>query len=147
MLIVVTKKQKMEHLQGEKLKEKERILDVMRKADIYTITLDSLIDLYLDAHEIYVSKYEAWKALGFPETKRHTNKAGATNATKHPLAQQVETWSLKKAKYLEMLGLTNKQYATNRVVGGGGKKDELEKPPEQHADELEEHRKKWRVKS
>nr|WP_246414984.1 P27 family phage terminase small subunit [Listeria farberi] len=137
----------MEHLQGEKLKEKERILDVMIKADIYTITLDSLIELYLDAHEIYVSKYEAWKALGFPETKRHTNKAGATNATKHPLAQQVETWSLKKAKYLEMLGLTNKQYATNRVVGGGGKKDELEKPQEQHADELEEHRKKWRVKS
>ncbi|EAW7133886.1 P27 family phage terminase small subunit [Listeria monocytogenes] len=144
---MVTKKQKLEHLQGEKLKEKERILDVMRKADIYTITLDSLIDLYLDAHEIYVSKYEAWKALGFPETKRHTNKAGATNATKHPLAQQVETWSLKKAKYLEMLGLTNKQYATNRVVGGGGKKDELEKPPEQTMDELEEHRKKWRVKS
>ncbi|EBF5150451.1 P27 family phage terminase small subunit [Listeria monocytogenes] len=144
---MVTKKQKLEHLQGEKLKEKERILDVMRKADIYTITLDSLIDLYLDAHEIYVSKYEAWKGLGFPETKRHTNKAGATNATKHPLAQQVETWSLKKAKYLEMLGLTNKQYATNRVIGGGGKKDELEKPLEQHADELEEHRKKWRVKS
>lgn len=140
---MATIKQKQAHLEEQKELERKRIMDILQKTDLYNITLDPLIELYLDAHEIYLSKYEAWRAKAFPETKRHTNKAGATNQTKHPLAQQVETWSLKKAKYLEMLGLSNKKVARNQVIGGG-RVEEMDKPPEQpEVDELAAHRVKW----
>lgn len=33
--------------------EKTRILEIMRKSDLYTITLDPLIESYLDIFEVY----------------------------------------------------------------------------------------------
>jgi phage terminase small subunit len=105
---LTTKKERQKIVSEKTEVEKNRILKIMRDADIYTLTLDPLIETYLDAYEIYQTMYLEWKEKGFPATQRHTNKAGATNNSKHPLAQQVETWSQKKARYLELLGLTNK---------------------------------------
>lgn len=126
--------------------EKARILHIMQLSDIYTITLDPLIESYLDIFEIYQYKFLAWKEKGFPETQKYTNKSGATNPAKHPLAQQVETWSDKKIKALDLLGLTNKATTGRKVTGGSTarKNEEITRPEEKPVDELAEHRNKWR---
>lgn len=125
--------------------EKNRILKIMRDADIYTLTLDPLIESYLDIFEIYMTMYIQWKEKGFPATQRHTNKAGATNNSKHPLAQQVETWSDKKTKALALLGLTNNNKPGKIVTGGSSvRKEEEMTKPEPVMDELTAHRNKWR---
>lgn len=126
--------------------EKERILQVMLKSDLYTITLDPLIESYLDIFEIYQYKFTLWKEKGFPETQKFTNKTGATNQTKHPLAQQVETWADKKMKALDLLGLTNKSSTGKKVTGGSTARqdEEITRPDEKPVDELAEHRNKWR---
>lgn len=128
--------------------EKARILEIMQLSDIYMITLDPLIESYLDIFEIYQYKFLAWKEKGFPETQKYTNKSGATNPSKHPLAQQVETWSDKKMKALDLLGLTNKSNVGRKITGGSTARqnEEIKRPEEKQVDELAEHRKKWRKK-
>lgn len=140
-----TKKQRQAIVAKKTAEEKKRILDIMRKADIYTLTLDPLIESYLDIYEIYQTMFIEWKDKGFPTTQRHTNKAGATNNSKHPLAQQVESWSDKKTKALDLLGLTNKGKVGKMITGGSSvnKDDEMEKP-KVVVNELEAHRIKWR---
>lgn len=126
--------------------EKARILHIMQLSDIYTITLDPLIESYLDIFEIYQYKFLAWKEKGFPETQKYTNKSGATNPTKHPLAQQVEFWSDKKMKALDYLGLTNKAAIGKKVTGGSTARqdEEIKRPNAGPIDELAKHRSKWR---
>lgn len=143
-----TKKQRQEIVAAKTAEEKNRILKIMQEADIYTRTLDPLFESYLDIYEIYQTMFIEWKEKGFPATQRHTNKAGATNNSKHPLAQQVETWSEKKMKALGELGLTNKIKPKNVVTGRTTARhdDVMTKQPEV-VDELAEHRKKWREKS
>lgn len=140
-----TKKQRQQVVADKTEGEKNRILKIMRDADIYTLTLDPLIESYLDIYEIYQTMYIEWKEKGFPATQRHTNKAGATNNSKHPLAQQVETWAEKKMKALDALGLSNKS-KTGRLVTGGSsvKSNEEVTKPEAVVDELAAHRNKWR---
>lgn len=147
---MATKKQKeLMRIVDLKVKdEKNRVLEVMEKAGIYTLTLEPLLESYLDTFEIYTTMYLRWREAGFPETQKYTNKAKATNKSKHPLAQQVETWSDKKIKALEKLGLTNKAIQTTKIVGGSyAKNEEVIKPVEQVKDELAEHREKWRKKN
>ncbi|MCG3089143.1 P27 family phage terminase small subunit [Sporosarcina cyprini] len=140
-----TKKQRRQLVVEKTEAEKNRILKIMRDADIYTLTLDPLIESYLDIFEIYQTMFIEWKDKGFPSTQRHTNKAGATNNSKHPLAQQVETWSDKKTKALDLLGLTNKGKAGNQITGGSSvRTDEEMKKPESKVSQLDAHRKKWR---
>ena len=128
--------------------EKNRILKIMRDADIYTLTLDPLIESYLDIYEIYMTMYLQWKEKGFPATQRHTNKAGATNNSKHPLAQQVETWADKKTKALDLLGLTNKNKPGKHITGGSSvRQNEKMEKPEPKVSELDAHRNKWRNKA
>lgn len=143
-----TKKQRQGIVAQKTAEEKKRILDIMRKADIYTLTLDPLIESYLDIFEIYQTMFIEWKGKGFPTTQKHTNKAGATNNSKHPLAQQVETWADKKTKALDLLGLTNKGKVGKMITGGSSinKDDEMEKP-KVVVNELEAHRNKWRKRS
>ncbi|QWG81977.1 P27 family phage terminase small subunit [Bacillus mycoides] len=140
-----TKKERQKIVADKTEAEKNRILKIMRDADIYTLTLDPLIESYLDIFEIYQTMYIEWKEKGFPSTQRHTNKAGATNNSKHPLAQQVETWSDKKTKALDLLGLTNRAKAGRQITGGStvGKNETIEKP-KAVVSELDEHRNKWR---
>lgn len=142
---MATKKERQKVVAEKTEAEKQRILKVMRDADIYTLTLDPLIESYLDIFEIYQTMYIEWKEKGFPPTQRHTNKAGATNNSKHPLAQQVETWADKKTKALDLLGLTNKSKPSKFVTGGSSvRKDEELKKPEKKVSELDEFRTKWR---
>lgn len=130
------------------LAEKERALKIMREADICTRTLDPLIENYLDVFEIYQTMFIEWKDKGFPTTEMHTNKAGATNNSKHPLAQQIETWADKKTKALDLFGLTNKGKIGKVVTGGSSvNKDEEMNKPEVVVNDLEAHRNKWRKKS
>ncbi|MGE7838018.1 P27 family phage terminase small subunit [Viridibacillus arvi] len=142
---MTTKKQRQQMVAKKTESEKIRILKIMSDAEIYTLTLDPLIESYLDIFEIYQTMYMEWKEKGFPVTQRHTNKAGATNNSKHPLAQQVETWSDKKTKALDFLGLTNKAKAGKIVTGGSSvRKDEELERPKAVVDELAAHRNKWR---
>ncbi|MBZ0323543.1 P27 family phage terminase small subunit [Enterococcus casseliflavus] len=145
---MTTKAQRKAIVDGKVTAEKERILTIMRQSDIYMITLDPLIESYLDIFEIYQYKFLAWKEKGFPETQKYTNKSGATNPTKHPLAQQVEFWSDKKMKALDYLGLTNKAATGKKVTGGSTARqnEEITRPQEKPVDELAEHRNKWRAK-
>lgn len=145
---MATKKERQKVVAEKTEVEKQRILKIMRDAEIYTLTLDPLIESYLDIYEIYMTMFLQWKEKGYPATQRHTNKAGATNNSKHPLAQQVETWADKKTKALDLLGLTNKAKAGKIVTGGSSvRKDEELKKPEPVEDELTAHRNKWRKKS
>lgn len=128
--------------------EKERILKIMRDADVYTKVLDPLIESYLDIFEIYQTMFVSWKDKGFPTTQRHTNKNGSTNNIKHPLAQQVEVWADKKTKALGLLGLTNKGKAERNVTGGSSvRQNEKMEKPENNGSQLDEHREKWRKKA
>ncbi|MED3549970.1 P27 family phage terminase small subunit [Cytobacillus praedii] len=142
---MATKKERQKIVAEKTEIEKQRILKIMRDAEIYTLTLDPLIESYLDIFEIYQTMFIEWKEKGYPATQRHTNKAGATNNSKHPLAQQVETWADKKTKALDLLGLTNKTKTGRQVTGSSSvrKNEELEKPKPVE-DELTAHRKKWR---
>ncbi|USK40166.1 P27 family phage terminase small subunit [Cytobacillus firmus] len=142
---MATKKERQKIVAEKTETEKQRILKIMRDAEIYTLTLDPLIESYLDIYEIYMTMFLQWKEKGYPATQRHTNKAGATNNSKHPLAQQVETWADKKTKALDLLGLTNKSKPGKIITGGSSvRKDEELKKPEPVEDELTAHRKKWR---
>lgn len=91
-----------------RLEEKKRIVPILEEEGASIVKFGSLIETYLDAHVIYTQMYEEWRDEGFPATSVHTNKAGATNEMKHPLAQQVKDWNDKKAKLLEQLSLTPK---------------------------------------
>lgn len=111
--------------------EEKRILEILKLSGGYSAALHPLIETYLDAFEIYYVMYDEWKSIGFKPTKAHTNKAGARNETKHPIAQQVESWSQKKAKYLNQLGLDSKN---KKMINVGQllnetKKDEKEETP------------------
>lgn len=147
---MATKRDRQAVVAEKTLAEKERVLKIMREADIYTRTLDPLIENYLDVYEVYQTMFLEWKEKGFPATQRHTNKAGATNTNKHPLAQLVETWSDKRAKHLDMLGLSQKAAMKGgKIVTGGSKvqTDSIMTKPPEVVDELAAHRAKWRDKA
>ncbi|PZL74095.1 terminase [Enterococcus plantarum] len=104
-----TKKQKiLDEALEHKDFERKRIEEILKSLGKYTPALHPLIEVYLDACEVYHIKYLEWKDTGFKSTKQHTNKNGARNEIKHPLAQQVEVWSEKKSKLLNQLGLDMK---------------------------------------
>lgn len=143
-----TKKQRQLIVYEKTKLEEKRIIKIMQDADIYTRTLDPLIESYLDIFEIYQTMFIDWRDKGFPTTQRHTNKVGATNNTKHPLAQQVETWADKKTKALDLLGLTFKSKPKNIVTGGStARNNEVLTKKEEVIDELAAHRSKWRDKA
>lgn len=88
--------------------EEKRVEEILHSLGKYTPALHPLIEVYLDACEVYHIKYSEWKETGFKSTKIHVNKNGAKNEIKHPLAQQVEVWSERKTKLLNQLGLDMK---------------------------------------
>lgn len=143
-----TKKQRQKKVAEKLESETERVLKTMLDADVYTKTLDPLIESYLDIFEIYQTMFVEWKDKGFPTTQLHTNKNGSKNKVKHPLAQQVEVWADKKTKALDYLGLTNKGKTGNGVTGGSsvGRGEKMEKP-EKKVSQLDAHRNKWRNKA
>lgn len=143
-----TKKQRQEIVANKTAEEKKRVLKIMQEADIYTRTLDPLFESYLDIFEIYQTMFIEWRDKGFPTTQRYTNKSGATNNSKHPLAQQVETWADKKMRALDSLGLSNKTKPKNFVTGGStARKDDVMTKQPEVIDELAAHRSKWRDKA
>ena len=87
-----SKKKKLEELEKARIEERKSIKEKLEKEELYSPSIEPLIENYLDAFVIYKSMYEEWKKEGFPPTKLHENKAGAINEMKHPLAQHVETW-------------------------------------------------------
>lgn len=127
--------------------ERERVLNTLKQTDTYTQLLDPLIDSYTETFRVYITMYDRWAAEGFPETEEHTNKAGATNEMKHPLAGLVDTWSEKRLKILERLGMTNKALSKKVITGGttiNTTTHEAEQSPNGEIDELAAHRQKWR---
>lgn len=124
-------------LEAAREEEQNRIINLLKEERIYTPGLEPLIENYLDAAMIYKNVLSQWEDEAFAPTKTHENKAGAINVVKNPLAQQVEVWSDKKNKMLDMLGLTNK----NKPKSANNAKNIAENEPK---DELAKHRTKWR---
>lgn len=143
-----TKKQRQKIVAEKTEAETERILKIMRDADVYDKALDPMIESYLDIFEVYQTMFVDWKDKGFPTSQFHTNKNGSRNKIKHPLAQQVEVWSDKKTKALDLLGLTNKGNKGSFVTGGSSvRKDEKMERPDKKVSQLDAHRNKWRGKA
>lgn len=134
-----SKKKKLEELEAARVEERKSIKEKLEKEELYSPSVDPLIENYLDAFIIYKSMYEEWRDKGFPPTKLHENKAGAINEMKHPLAQHVETWNDKKNKMLDALGMTNKR----KIVPKAENNDE-KNPSLSTISSLENHRNKWR---
>ena len=128
--------------------EKNGIVKDMQDSNIYSRVLNPLINSYLEIYEIYITMYTRWRNIGFPETQSHTNKAGANNQVKHPLAQMVEVWSEKRMRALERLGLTNKSLVSMQIIGGKVfspvQEGVANKPGQQGISQLDAHRDKWR---
>lgn len=124
----VSKKRKemLEKAHNNRLLEKDRIEEILKLTGKYSNALNPLIDLYLDTHEIYYLKVLEWREEDFKTTKIHTNKSGARNENKHPLAQQVEVWSDKKSRLLGQLGLDLK---SQKVAFTGPLASEQNKEP------------------
>ncbi|MBF8418938.1 P27 family phage terminase small subunit [Heyndrickxia faecalis] len=111
----------------KKQTEKKRIMDILVDAGTYSPALDPMIEVYLDAYEVYHVKYGLWKNLNFPTVKKTKNVNGDVKETKHPLAQQVEVWSKQMAKYLGQLGLDGKNKELIKKSGVLLEKEEEEK--------------------
>lgn len=127
-------------------KERQRVLELLRTTDTYTVLLDPAIDSYLDTFRVYTLMYERWRDTGFRATMKFQNKNGAKNEIKHPLAQLVDTWSDKKMRALERLGMTNKALAKKVITGGttvNTSTGEAEADPSS-ADPLKAHREKFK---
>ncbi|AMR04584.1 hypothetical protein P4V72_29715 [Bacillus thuringiensis] len=123
-------------IEAEKKKELEaqRIMDVLVEAGTYSPALDPLIEVYLDAVEIYSVKYGLWKNSNFPTVQKTKNVNGDVKESKHPLAQQVEVWSKQKAKYLGQLGLDGKNKDLIKKSGVLLEKGKTEKEPTEPSD-------------
>ncbi|PHC37071.1 hypothetical protein COF01_15435 [Bacillus pseudomycoides] len=123
-------------IEAEKKKELEaqRIMDVLVEAGTYSPALDPLIEIYLDAVEIYSVKYGLWKNLNFPTVQKTKNVNGDVKESKHPLAQQVEVWSKQKAKYLGQLGLDGKNKDLIKKSGVLLEKGEAQQEPVEPTD-------------
>lgn len=134
-----SKKKMLEELDLIRDDERKSIKEKLEKEELYSPSIEPLIENYLDAFIIYKSMYDEWKNQGFPPTIMHENKAGAINEMKHPLAQHVETWNDKKNKMLDALGMTNKRKIVPKVEKNGEKSNKI-----QVSDELQAHRDKWR---
>ena len=119
--------------------EKERIIKLLVDSSQYHQALDPLIEVYIEAYEIHYTMYEQWKLTGFRPTQRYKNKSGAINEIKHPLAQQVDVWNQRKAKYLNQLGLDNKN--KDLIINGGvklsGKDEDAQQNKQEEAPENE----------
>ncbi|MDI6529657.1 P27 family phage terminase small subunit [Bacillus mycoides] len=135
----MSKKKKLEMLDVARDEERNRIIKLLTAEELFTPSLEPLIDNYLDAFIIYKSMFDEWKLDGFAAIKTHKNKAGATNEMKHPLAQQVETWNDKKNKMLDALGMTNKGKSVQKMPKSAENNQSSEPK-----DELAAHRNKWR---
>lgn len=98
--------------------ERKRILEILNDTDTYSILLDPMVESYLDIYRIYEKVYDEWQSAGFPFLYEYENKSGAINKVKHPLLAQVDTWSDKKMKALERLGMTNKALSKKVITGG-----------------------------
>lgn len=88
--------------------EEKRVTEILKTLGRFTEALNPLIETYLDCYEVYQIKLLEWRQEEFKTTKVHTNKSGARNEIKHPLAQQVEVWMDKRIRLLNQLGLDAK---------------------------------------
>ena len=124
-------------IEAEKKKELEaqRIMNVLVEAGTYSPALDPLIEVYLDAVEIYSVKYVLWKNSNFPTVQKTKNVNGDVKESKHPLAQQVEVWSKQKAKYLGQLGLDGKNKDLIKKSGVLLEKGKVEKESTEPTDD------------
>ncbi|MGK0554479.1 P27 family phage terminase small subunit [Macrococcus capreoli] len=127
--------------------EKKRIIQLLVDSGQYHQALDPIIETYIEAFEIHYVMYRQWKDSGFKATKQYTNKAGARNEIKNPLAQQVEVWNQKKAKYLNQLGLDNKNkdliYKTGIKLSADTTETEEKQNKENSGNNLVNFRKKF----
>lgn len=84
----------------------------------YNPSDDELIDLYCSTRKMYNDMLKDLKKTGY--LVEHTNKAGATNLVKNPLAIEVTKTAQVLNQLLKSLGLTAAQRKTVTEGGEGG---------------------------
>lgn len=82
---------------------------------------DELIDLYCTTRKMYNDMLKALRKTGY--LVEHTNKAGATNIVKNPLAIEVTKTAQVLNQLLKSLGLTAAQRKTVTEGSGEGGDD------------------------
>lgn len=141
-----TKDERQKIVMKKVLAERHRLISLIDDPEKSGVKLASMIESYLEIFEIYQTFYVEWKDKGFPARQKHQNQGGHTNWIKHPLAQQVEVWTDKKTKALDMLGLTAKHRIhinPNDMVPPKNMPDDQPEEKDLPNDELAAHRKKW----
>ena len=91
--------------------------------DKYQESDDELIDLYCKTRKLYEEMLKELRKSGF--LVEHTNKAGATNHVKNPLAIEVTKTAQVLNQLLKSLGLTTAQ--RKQAGGDGGEEDDFER--------------------
>ena len=56
-----SKKKKLEELEAARIEERKSIKEKLEKEELYSPSVDPLIENYLDAFIIYKSMYEEWR--------------------------------------------------------------------------------------
>ncbi len=93
--------------------------------DAYKPCDDQLIDLYCKQRKLYEDMLKQLRKEGF--TIEYTNKAGATNLVKNPLAIEVTKTAQVLNQLLKSLGLTAAQRKKAGGTGGDEEDDDFEK--------------------
>ena len=87
--------------------ERMRIIEILKSLGKFTPALNPLIEMYLDACEVYHIKYLEWKDSGFKSTKVHTNKMGQETKLSILWPNKLK-FGVRKTKLLNQLGLDMK---------------------------------------
>ncbi|MEC0242778.1 phage terminase small subunit P27 family [Paenibacillus dokdonensis] len=83
---------------------------------------EELIQLYIETHKFYRKLKKEVDTV--PLMMEHTNKAGATNTIKNPLAIEITKTVQTLNNLLKSLGLTPAQRKKAALLGNGGRTDD-----------------------
>ena len=96
---------------------KARLIRFLSDAGGYSESCDELIDLYVEVYDHYQSMREELKKSGL--LTEHTNKFGATNITKNPLAIELTKSAQLMSNLLKSMNLTPQQITESREPAEG----------------------------
>lgn len=103
---------------------KQRIFAYLEQNGNYTESDQELIELYAETYEFYQKMRKELKKQ--PLLMEYTNKAGATNIVKNPLAIEITKTVQVLNNLLKSLGMTPAQRKAITGGGGGGEEDEFD---------------------
>ncbi len=107
---------------------KERIMGFLKDVNVLQASDVEIINLYAETYQFYCRMREELKGKSL--LMEHTNKAGATNLIKNPLAIELTKTVQVLNNLLRSLGLTpaqRKEFANTGIAPKGGETGEPQK--------------------